>query len=205
MQHIDLDYLIKTEVLSDKSKCFDVFEYLLSDINCNNFNEASELVHALWQKYATYSKQSNSLNGIVFEAILATAFLQHGISPIYVQAKVVFVPNVDFDFILYSSEHGPISISAKTSLRERYKQADLESVSLKYVHRKAKCFLVTLHAEEASSLSKKVGNGDMLGIDEVILANSPDFDGLIQRLKVMRFIKPEPVQIVTASKVLQNT
>jgi hypothetical protein len=49
----------------------------------------------------------------------------------------------------------PICISAKTSLRERYKQADFEAIALKYVHRKALSFLVTLEENEAKSVKAK--------------------------------------------------
>lgn len=198
----DLLYLTQTGVLSAGSKCYEAFEFLLNGLRLNTHAQASAMVGALWTKYEQFDKQSNSLNGAVFEAILASVFLRHAISPIFVQANVVFVPNVNFDFILYSGEFGPISISAKTSLRERYKQADLEAVSLKYVHRKAKCFLVTLHAEEAHNLNKKIQNGDMLGIDEVILADSSAFDGLIERLKRMQFSQPAPVEVICSAKVL---
>ena len=139
----------------------------------------------------------------IFEAILATIMLKNRISPIFVQAKVVFVPNVSFDFIVYSKEYGPVSISAKTSLRERYKQADLESVSLKYVHRKSKCFLVTMDKEEATRLERKRLNGDLLGIDEIVLGNEDSFNQMIQFLASLNLEEPEPVEIVTASKILK--
>lgn len=150
-----------------------------------------------------YKYRENNINGKLFEAILATVMLENKISPIFVQAKVVFVPNVNFDFIVYSKEYGPISISAKTSLRERYKQADLESVSLKYVHRKSKCFLVTMDKEEATRLDKKRLNGDLLGIDEIILGNESKFNEMIEFLVDLKLEEPAPVNIITASKILK--
>ncbi|MDE7137830.1 MAG: hypothetical protein K2O29_05155 [Ruminococcus sp.] len=44
------------------------------------------------------------------------------------------MPNVDFDIILYTQEQYPIALSLKTSVRERYKQADLEGVALKNMY-----------------------------------------------------------------------
>ena len=43
--------------------------------------------------------------------------------------------------------------------RERYKQADLEAIALKYVHRKALSYLVTLEANEAKSVKAKIKSG----------------------------------------------
>lgn len=74
-------------------------------------------------------------------------------------AKVAFVPNVIYDLMFYTSERGPICISAKTSLRERYKQADLEAIALKYVHRKALSYLVTLQTNEAKIRMKRNNGG----------------------------------------------
>lgn len=98
---------------------------------------------------------------------------------------------------------GPIAISAKTSLRERYKQADLESVSLKYVHRKARCFLVTMDKEEAARLERKRINGDLLGIDEIVLGDEESFNGMVAFLSNLNLEEPAPVEIVKASKILR--
>ncbi|MBK8434807.1 MAG: hypothetical protein IPL28_27460 [Chloroflexi bacterium] len=177
-----LDFLTRVGVVTLGNKDAEVFAFLLDNVSINDFSIPSEFVNAMWAKYESYPQKSNSLNGGVFEAILATAMLLNGLSPIYVQAKVVFVPNVFFDFILYSTECGPISISAKTSLRERYKQADLEAISLKYVHRKSKSYLLTLSKSEAKVVAK-IKNGDLLGIDEIIVATTAEFDELIKSLK----------------------
>ena len=78
----------------------------------------------------------------------------------------LFVPNINFDFLLYSREYGPVVLSAKTSLRERYKQADLEGMMLRQVHRNAKTYLITLNSDEAKSVNSKISNGQVLGIEE---------------------------------------
>ena len=71
----------------------------------------------------------------------------------------------------------------KTSLRERYKQADLESIALKYVHRKALSYLITLDEKEANGVKNKIVSGDVIGLDNVIVATNPEFDELILELK----------------------
>jgi hypothetical protein len=189
--------------LKENSKSIAAIEYIFSKVKLNKNDASSSLVDKMWSAYESYDAKSNVLNGSVFEIIIACSLLRLNIKPIYVQAKVVFVPNVNFDFLLYSKNIGPLSISAKTSLRERYKQADLEAVSLKYVHRKSKAYLVTLDIEEARVLIAKLKNGDLLGIDDVIVATSSAFDKFVKELATHEFIKPVKVDIVTATNILE--
>jgi hypothetical protein len=114
------------------------------------------------------------------------------------------VPNVDFDFILYSKEYGPIVLSAKTSLRERYKQADLEDMMLRQVHnRNAKTYLITLNDSEAKNINTKIENGQLLGIDSVITATKPDFDKLLEDLSSLTFYKPKKVEIISGHRIIE--
>ena len=199
----EVEWLAKVGVITIGNKDAEVFSFLLEALSIHNYDKPYELISALWQKYGSYPNQTNSLNGRIFEAILATAFLRQEISPIFIQAKVVFVPNVNFDFILYSKGLGPVSISAKTSLRERYKQADLEAVSLKYVHRKSQSFLITLNEEEAKSVAGKIKKGDLLGIDRVIVASVPEFDDFVKELQELELIEPDKITVIEAAKVLK--
>jgi hypothetical protein len=118
------------------------------------------------------------------------------ILPFYIQTKISFVPNATYDIVLYNSENYPITLSIKTSLRERYKQADLEGLALKNVHRRAKNYLITLSAKEYEGVKKKIQEGDIAGLDKIILADSKDFDDLLSELSQMSFIKPEAVKVI---------
>jgi hypothetical protein len=132
-----------------------VFDTLFPDFMNVKYSLPSEYVKIYWEAYKYRDELNSNLNGRIFEFILATLFVREGILPLYLSAKVAFVPNVIYDLMFYTNERGPICISAKTSLRERYKQADLESIALKYVHRKALCFLITLEEKEAKSVKQK--------------------------------------------------
>ena len=101
------------------------------------YKKPSDYISIYWEAFQKHPEGNNNLNGKIFEYILATLFVRENILPLYMSAKVAFVPNVIYDLMFYTAERGPICISAKTSLRERYKQADLEAIALKYVHRKA--------------------------------------------------------------------
>jgi len=117
-------------------------------------------------------------------------------------AKVAFVPNVIYDLMLYTAERGPICLSAKTSLRERYKQADLEAIALKYVHRKALNYLLTLEEVEARNIKEKIKSGDVIGLDDVILATQPEFDTLISSLKNFELAEPPTVKVIESNHVI---
>ena len=130
--------------------------------------------------------------------------IREGIFPFFMQAKVAFVPNVNYDILLYAKDLGPICISAKTSLRERYKQAALEAFALKNVHRRAKSYLLTLGVREARRESRKLLTGDVLGLDAILVASLPEFDQLIKELKSFEFELPEKVEVITASHVITS-
>ena len=195
--------LKKLGIVKSKTKGYHVFmEHIAPDFMSNTMGP-SEYVRYCWNNYENSGvERNNSLNGTIFELIIATLFVQEGILPLHLQAQVAFVPNVNFDAVLYTNESGPIGLSLKTSLRERYKQADLEAVALKYVHRKAENYLLTMDAEEAESVAKKIADGAVLGLDKALLASSDEFDDFINELKSRAFITPGEVQIITASRVI---
>ncbi|MCS7087700.1 MAG: hypothetical protein NZL91_03255 [Thermoflexales bacterium] len=171
--------------------------------------QPSEYVARTWQRYendqAAHGSQANqSLNGKFFELTLATLLIGRRVLPIYLGAKVAFVPNIVYDLILYVESLGPVCISAKTSLRERYKQADLEAVALKFVHRRARYYLVTLSSAEAGSLKQKLSNGELLGVDKVVLANQPELNALVEELEQMRRIESPRVSVIDSAVVVRE-
>ena len=196
----NLQLLKKLGIVKTKNKGYKVFmEHIAPDF-LDNTMIPSEYAKFCWKKYETSGvPRTNSLNGTIFELIIATLFVKEGLVPLHLQAQVAFVPNVNFDAILYTNETGPIGLSLKTSLRERYKQADLEAIALKYVHRKAENYLLTMDATEASMVSNKIKNGDVLGLNQAILTTSDEFDKFIDELKKKKFVSPGSVEIIKAS------
>ena len=156
-------------------------------------------MNVMWSRY---DSGQVSMNGNVFEGLLATILYREGITPIYIQAQLAFVPNVNFDFVVYTEEVGPIVLSAKTSLRERYKQADLEGMMLRQVHRRSECYLITLNESEAKLLHKKINNGQVLGINEVYIADKEGFNDLIDHLKSFTLCQPGKIDIITSKRII---
>ena len=127
-----------------------------------------------------------TLHTNTFKYIIYSLLYREGIKPFYTQAKVAFVPNVNYDALLYN-QSAPVSLSLKTSLRERYKQADLEAVALRYIYRRAKSYLLTMDTREANVQKAKILSGDIMGLDEIIDCNTDDINRLIANLKTMQF------------------
>lgn len=161
----------------------------------------SHFVKFYWGKYNENFPSNNSVNGGVFEQLLVIALLREGIEPVYTQAKLAFVPNVILDIVLYNRKT-PITISAKTTLRERWKQADLEAMATKYVHREAKCFVLTLSKKEVGSRRRE--ENSYMGIDDFVLADTEEFDVLVSMLKKIKISESESIKIIETDDRMHN-
>lgn len=202
------DALISSHILSSKNKTYTAFtKYISDDFRAISAATPHEYVKACWKKYKANcprAEQKQSLNGKVFETIIATCLYRENILPMFLQAQITFVPNVDFDIVLFKEEQrSPIGISIKTSLRERYKQADLEAVALKYVHRNSENYLISLQSSEVDNVKQKLNQGDLLGLNRIIAADAAEFDEVIDYLKSIKFTNPGEVPIISGTLVKQ--
>lgn len=173
-----------------------IFERLFPDFLTMEYSAPSDYIRRNWERYLASGYTSNARNGKILEYLLATLLAREHILPLYLGAEVAFVPNVVYDMLLYSKQRGPISLSAKTSLRERYKQADLEAIALKYVHRRALCFLVTLNALEAAHVQDKIQASEVIGIDQVVVATAPEFDQFVAGLQRESYIEAPTIDVI---------
>ena len=210
-----MSLLTDLNLLGKDSKTGEIFESLLGKKTFLElqYQKPSEYISIYWEAYLTKNQKSstkegdsnlNNLNGKLFELIFSTLLIREKLVPFYTQAKVAFVPNVEYDIVFYSQERGPVNISLKTSLRERYKQADLEAFVLKNVHRKALAFLITMEDKGAQQLRSKLDDGDLIGLDNIVYALSPELDKLIQTLKEFTFEVPERIEIITSQRLISS-
>lgn len=148
------------------------------------YKSPKEYIYQYWQ--ALQKANQPNLHGNVFEYIIYSLLFRENIRPFYTQAKVAFVPNVNFDALLYNRS-APISLSLKTSLRNGYKMADLEAVALRYIYRRSKSYLLTMDTKEANVQKAKILSGDIMGLDAIIDCNTEDINQLIAELKKAQF------------------
>lgn len=189
-------------IKDENSKTGEALNEACPDLLTRNYSKVSELVDYAWKAYKKLGEMEKSTNGKVFEAIIAVALYREEVHPIFVETSITFVPNVTFDFVLYEKTTGPVVLSAKTSLRERYKQADLEGMFLRQVHRRAKSYLITLDAPAAKGVNEKISAGDVLGLDKVVLADTPEFDELMVELKKGTYISPPQIDVLKSQRVI---
>ena len=144
--------------------------------------------------YRTYESVHHSnpaINGRIFECLICETLANEGIVPFYYQARFEQVPNAKFDIVCYNPRR-PVVLSAKTSLRERYKQADLEGLVLRQVYRNAESHLLTLD-DTGLNVQEKIEEGDVVGLTSCILADSPEYNGLIEGLQQYTFIEAQEI------------
>lgn len=163
----------------------------------------SQYVSWYWNEYKKNPyKKNNALNGSMFEVIIKKLLEREKLLPMYFQAKLAFIPNVVYDIVFYTENNVPISISLKTSLRERKKQADLEAIVLKNVYRKSECYLVSLEKDEVKKAKKELQDGDLLGLDDVILADCQEFDDFIDNLKEKTFLQVGKIDVIKSNRII---
>ncbi len=205
--------LVKKGILSDrKGKVYEIFtNYItpdfLKDMSLPLTMKPSDYVVECWTRYknnaspSTY-KTTNSMNGNIFEVIVATALYRCKVLPFYCQATAFAVPDVNYDILMYDKiNEVPITVSMKTSTRERYKQADLEAYALKNVHRSAINYLVMLNQKECRKIQAKISKGITMGLDNAICANTDDFDKLISDLKSRTLGAAPTIKLFDGSKI----
>jgi len=143
-----------------------------------------------------------SMRGRWLEWATAVALKERKLVPAYWQAEFVAVPKNYNDALLWSKEHGPIVISCKTSLRERYKQADLEAVALRQHYPNAKFFLLTLDADKrhVASVRKKIAAKELLALHAVYdETNAEELFAFLKRLTLME----APENVLRSGKAIR--
>lgn len=181
-----------------------IFTRICPNIFANPRQSPREFLSSVWERYELQPAaiRKVGINGSIFEYILASVLLRNRIFPFRRSARIAFIPNIVHDFVLLSEARRFVILGAKTSLRERYKQADLEAMALKNVHRRAEYYLITNDDREAASLRTKIRAGDVFSLDDVIYAQSDDFNNLITRLARERYIDNYQQDVITSGRVV---
>ena len=158
----------------------------------DHYDLPHEFVRDGYEEYLCQNISNPSVNGKIFEWLICETLMREGATPFYYQARFEYVPNADFDIVLYDPRR-PVVLSCKTSLRERYKQADLEGMALGQVYRNAECHLITLNHEEADRVAVKIRNGDVAGLTACHVADTEELTELVEDLSRRKFVRASVV------------
>jgi hypothetical protein len=97
---------------------------------------------------------------------------------------VAFVHNAKYDVFLYGTDKTLVTLSLKTSFRERWKQADLEAFALAQVYKKCLSMCATLDSREANVIKEKISEGKVFGLHHCFdLKQRDDVQMMIGMLK----------------------
>ena len=150
-----------------------------------------ELDHFPYKSASTYTEKmwkllspvisDNKARGSAFEFLIAFALLRQSISPFYYQVAFNNIAWAEYDLLIYTKEIGPIVFSCKTSLRERWKQAEFEAQLLRRDYPNSRSFLITMDPNEAS-VANKIKNGPKTGLEKVMRPNQPSFDRIMEEI-----------------------
>lgn len=131
-----------------------------------------------------------SMRGRWLEWAVLVALKSHRLTPAYWQAEFVAVPHAFHDVMVWSREYGPVILSCKTSLRERYKQADLEALALRSAFPNGRFSLVTLDADKkhVARVRKKIAGKEVVALQQVY--DEDNADELFGFLKTLTLAEP---------------
>lgn len=152
-----------------------------------------ELVSEIYLRCRKVGLGSANWNGFLFEALIHRLLLESGINEkcILVNAKLALIEDTKYDIVLCgqkmrSNKQFPICLSLKTSLRERYKQAEREGMIAKQVHRGSFTALLTMEDKILETL---------YGLDRVVgCNNSSQLADLVSEIKSMNLVKFDEIR-----------
>lgn len=197
------NFLVKSGIISahSKSRAAEIVAEAIADPSDQPDLAPHEFINWALTRIRLVSDDA-TIAGQVFELLISTLFVRVGLMPFYIQTQVSLVPDINFDMLLWTSEVGPIAISLKTSLRERYKQADLEAMALKSVHRLSKTHLITLDENEAERLRKKIIAGDVQNLSSVTTATTRQLDQLMASMAQFSIVEAPTLPLVRSYRGL---
>jgi len=144
---------------------------------------------------ALSDNEKKSLRGYVFQRLVADSLQIAGIDPIHTEAFVTFVPIARYDIIVPTKAEGIINLSVKTTLRERWKQAEFEGIALKRVHRRSRIYVVSKDSDETRKRRAQIEQCE--AIDDFIDCTSQGFDALVAAILSWEPIALPPVSIIS--------
>ena len=156
-----------------------------SELDNFQYSRPQDFLKHFWvpfEEIRKTKKLNNSISGYAFEIIMLWLFDREGIqisSKSTVIHGVNAVYDVKPDMVIDVGKNKKIVISLKTSLRERWKQADWESMHIKK-ELDAECIIISNNKKELDDVRRKLRD---LHLDEAVFASSDELDRFFIRTK----------------------
>ncbi len=183
---------VNNNLFLDQCKNYAVFKLIFNEAELlkyeyqNNFFDYFDYFWKYYQhKIQSYdfgSQKLKSLNGSAFNIIIVYLLHRENIQIHAMDDDSMEVKFVKPDIVIKNGDNTYTFVSLKTSLRERWKQADWEAIKFKQKYNSSYCYLLTNNKNEGDKLKKLI---DFIDIDAVYHTNEEDFKILIKKLKQM--------------------
>lgn len=164
----------------------DVVKEAVSFYECNEGADSHFIINEGHQKLleGVPESQRRGKSGSALETLIALTLIKEEIRPFYTQAEVAFVHNAKYDIFLYGMDRTLVTLSLKTSFRERWKQADLEAFALAQVYKKCLSMCATFDSKEAQVIKRKILTGTVFGLHHCFdLTSKSEVDQMLSMLK----------------------
>lgn len=173
------DYLIKaglskartpsTEFLARAQKGFDSVKAPYGDY-----------IQEIWNNAKRLGIANGPQSGPLFEMVVASVFIGAGLVPFYQKAELKAAKKIESDFLFWDeASQSPVCLELTSTLRERYKLADLQAFKVKANFPKAKFFQLTMDYKDAARRS----SDDFESLDGLIFAGSSEIEKVLDAVK----------------------
>lgn len=182
--------MIQNKKIIDRLKKLSVYEDCFKNHNLElySYSDAYNFFDYSWKIYEKFKRTyklkhgkeiNNGINGQAFEFIFGLILDHENIVIDSYDEEIPNIPLVKPDFVVKKNSNN-FFISLKVSIRERWKQAEWESLKYKKYYTNAISYLLINHERECLSLKKKL---PLLDIDNIYYASSKDINDLVSNLK----------------------
>ena len=170
-----------------KKACFEKAGFNDNLFKNFKYEKPTEFINYFWDLFEKFKINylnkyrepiNNSFPGQAYGIILTYLFTREEIEITYMDEKID-VKGVKPDFLFIKSEKH-FFLSVKTSGRERWKQAEYESILYKGKYPEACCVLIMHHEKEVKAREKEMQD---LSLDDIIYTGSEKFNDLINLIK----------------------
>ena len=169
-----------------QTNCFKIAKFSLKKLMTFKYDEPSDYFIHFWKEYEKFKSKyfkkhneniNNTYNGTAFETIMAFLMEREKVKILKMDETIKNVKFVKPDFLINSMSGNKIFISLKVSGRERWKQAELESLWFKKKYPESTTILLMNHERETAAAKEKI---PFLDLDYAFYASSNDLNKLFK-------------------------
>ena len=150
-----------------------------------------DYIQEIWNSAKRLGIASGPQSGPLFEMLVASVFIGAGYLPFFQKAELHAAKKIESDFLFWDEINQlPVCVELTSTLRERYKLADLQAFKVKANFPNAKFFQLTMDYKDASRRSQE----DFESLDGLIFAGSGEIEQVLEVLGQMSPGKTAPLE-----------